>query len=130
MQTERQADSLDLCPSLDVSAEQTSCLTTAFFKISTSLCVLTVFCYESMPKLKETYRQIQERNAREIKQRTRERIRALHEEEGFVFVEDLPEPSIVIAEQSYLVPVLLCIIVILVLVCLLLTQQICLAKKN
>jgi hypothetical protein len=83
-----------------------------------------------MPKLKETYRQIQERSAREIKQRTRERIRALHEEEGLVVVEDFPYSPIVSAEQSYLFPVLLCIIVILVLVCLLLTQQICLAKKS
>ena len=83
-----------------------------------------------MPKLKETYRQIQERSAREIKQRTRDRIRALHEEEGLVVVEDFPHPPIVSAEQSYLVSVLLCIIVILVLVCLLLTQQIWLAKRN
>ena len=83
-----------------------------------------------MPKLKETYRQIQERSAREIKQRTRDRIRALHEEEGLVVVEDFPHSPIVSAEQSYLVSVLLCIIVILVLVCLLLTQQIWLAKRN
>ena len=83
-----------------------------------------------MPKLKETYRQIQERSAREIKQRTRDRIRALHEEEGLVVVEDFPYPPIVSAKQSYLVSVLLCIIVILVLVCLLLTQQIWLAKRN
>jgi len=83
-----------------------------------------------MPKLKETYRQIQERSAREIRQRTRERIRALHEEEGLVVVEDFPYSPIVSAEPSYLVSVLLCIIVILVLVCLLLTQQIWLAKRN
>ncbi len=83
-----------------------------------------------MPKLKETYRQIQDRSAREIKQRTRERIRALHEEEGLVFVEDLPNPPIVSAEQTYLVPVLLCIVVILALVCLLLTQQICSTERN
>ena len=42
MQTGRQADSLDLCPSLDVSAEQTSCLTTAFYKIPASFSILTV----------------------------------------------------------------------------------------
>ncbi len=83
-----------------------------------------------MPKLKETYRQIQQRNAREIKQRTHERIRALHEDERLIVVEDLPIPPIVSAEQSYLVHVLLFIIVILVLVCLLLAQQICLAKRN
>ena len=83
-----------------------------------------------MPKLKETYLQIQERNAREIKQRTRDRIRALQGEEELVFVEDLPDPPLVIAEQSYIVHNLVCIVVLLVLVCLLLGQQIYLAKRN
>ena len=83
-----------------------------------------------MPKLRETYQQIQERNAREIKQRTRERIRALHEEEELVVVEDLPDPTIVSAKQSYLVHFLVSVICILVLVCLLLMQQIYLTKRN
>ncbi len=84
-----------------------------------------------MPKLKETYLQIQERNAREeIKQRTRDRVRALQGEEELVVVEDLPDLPPVIAEQSYIVHILVCIIVLLVLVCLLLGQQIYLAKRN
>ena len=41
-----------------------------------------------MPKLRETYKQIQERNAREIKQRTRDRLRSLQGERDLVFVED------------------------------------------
>ena len=47
-----------------------------------------------MPKLKETYKQIQERNAREIKQRTRDKVRALLGEEELVVVEDLPDPPL------------------------------------
>ena len=43
-------------------------------------------CYVRMPKLRETYLQIQERNAREIRQRTRERVRALHRDEERVIV--------------------------------------------
>ena len=77
-----------------------------------------------MPKLRETYLQIQERNAREIRQRTRDRIKALQRVEGLVLIEDLPDTPAAIAEQSYIVPILVCIIVLLVLVCLLLAQQI------
>jgi hypothetical protein len=83
-----------------------------------------------MPKLKETYRQIQERTAREIKQRTRERIRALHEEQELVVIEDLLDTPVVVAMQSYLVHILACIIVILVLVILLLCQSIYLDKRK
>ncbi len=83
-----------------------------------------------MPKLKETYKQIQERNAREIRQRTRDRVSALQEEVELVFVEDLSDPPIVIAEQSHTISILVCIIVLLVLACLLLIQQIYLAKRN
>ena len=82
-----------------------------------------------MPKLRETYLQIQERNAREIRQRTRDRVRALQGVEELVVIEDLPDTSVVIAEQSYIVPILVCIVVILVLVCLLLAQQIYLSKR-
>jgi hypothetical protein len=56
-----------------------------------------------MPKLRETYQQIQERNAREIKQRTRDRIRALQGDQELVVVQDFPETPVVIAKQSYLV---------------------------
>jgi hypothetical protein len=86
--------------------------------------------YGSMPKLKETYRQIQERNYREIRQRTRDRIRALHEEQGLVVVEDFPDTSTVAAKQSYFVHFLVCVIIILVLVILLLCQSIYLAKRS
>jgi hypothetical protein len=76
-----------------------------------------------MPKLRETYLQIQERNAREIRQRTREKVRALQREQELVFVEDLPVVPIVVAQQSsYLIPFLVCLIIILVLVNLLLWQ--------
>ena len=130
MQTGRQADSLDLGPSLDVSAEQTSCLTTAFYKIPASFSILTViFEHKSMPKLRETYLQIKERNAREIRQRTQDRVRALQGVEELVVIEDLPETPVVIAEQSYIVSILVCIVIILVLVCLLLAQQIYLSKR-
>ncbi len=91
---------------------------------------LSVDCYESMPKLRETYRQIQERSAREIRERTRNRIRALHGEQEFVFVEGLPETPVVIAKQSFLVQTLSCIIVILVLVIFLLCQSIYLTKRG
>ena len=77
-----------------------------------------------MPKLRETYLQIQERNVREIRQRTRDQIRALQRVEELVVIEDLPETPVVIAEQSYTVPILICIIFILVLVCLWLAQHI------
>ena len=77
-----------------------------------------------MPKLRETYLQIQERNTREIRQRTRDRIKALQRVEGLVLIEDLPDTPVAIAEQSYIVPILVCIIIILVLLCLLLVQQI------
>ena len=77
-----------------------------------------------MPKLRETYLQIQERNVREIRQRTRDRIRALQRVEELVVIEDLLETPVVIAEQSYTVPILVCIIFILVLVCLWLAQYI------
>ena len=77
-----------------------------------------------MPKLRETYQQIQERNAREIRQRTRDRIRALQRVEELVVIEDLLETPVVIAEQTYTVPILICIIFILVLVCLWLAQHI------
>ena len=55
-----------------------------------------------MPKLRETYQQIKERNAREIKKRTDNRIRALQGEEELVVVQDFPETPIVIANQSYI----------------------------
>ena len=91
---------------------------------------MSVFsCYVRMPKLRETYLQIQERNAREIRQRTRERVRALHRDQGRVIVEDLPELPIVIAQQSYLVHFLVCIICILALVVLMLWQSIYLSKQ-
>jgi hypothetical protein len=91
-----------------------------------------------MPKLKETYKQIQERNAREIKQRTRDKLKALQEERELVFVEDSPSDFVedlldsppVDKEQSYIVQILACIIVLLVLVCLLLCQHIYLAKRK
>ncbi len=83
-----------------------------------------------IPKLRETYLQIQARNAREIRQRrTRERVRALHRGEERVIVEDLPDIPIVIAKQSYLVPFLVCVICILVLVVLLLWQSTNLSKQ-
>jgi hypothetical protein len=82
-----------------------------------------------MPKLRKTYLQIQERNTREIRQRTRDRIRTLQGAEELVVVEDLPDTPVVIAEQSYIVPTLVCIVVILVLVCLLLAQQIYFSKR-
>ena len=75
-----------------------------------------------MPKLKETYLQIRERNAREIRQRTREKVRALQREQELVVIEDLPVVPIVVAQQSYLIPFLVCLIIILVLVNLLLWQ--------
>ena len=75
-----------------------------------------------MPKLKETYLQIRERNAREIRQRTREKVRALHQDQELVVVEDLPVVPIVVAQQSHLVPFLVCLIIILILVNLLLWQ--------
>jgi hypothetical protein len=77
-----------------------------------------------MPKLRETYLQIQERNAREIRQRTSDRIRALQQVRESVVGEDLSETSITTAEQSYTVPILVYIIFVLVLVCLWLTQHI------
>jgi hypothetical protein len=83
-----------------------------------------------MPKLKETYQQIQERNAREIRQRTRNRVSALQGEEELVVIEDLPDAPIVVAEQSHVISILSCIIVLLALACLLLSQQIYLAKRN
>ena len=91
-----------------------------------------------MPKLGETYKQIQERNAREIKQRTRDKLKALQEEEDLVFiegsptyfVEDLVDSPPVVKEQSYIVQILASIIVLLVLVCLLLCQYIYLAKRK
>ena len=86
-------------------------------------------CYVRMPKLRETYLQIQERNAREIRQRTRERIRALQRDQELVIVKDLPDIPIVIAKQSYLVPFLVCVICILVLVVLLLWQSTYLSKQ-
>ena len=82
-----------------------------------------------MPKLRETYKQIQERNAREIRQRTQDRIRALQGEERLVFIEDLPVAPVVVAEQSYIIPILVCIVVLLALVCLLLAQQVYLSKQ-
>ncbi len=77
-----------------------------------------------MPKLRETYLQIQERNAREIRQRTRDRIRALQRVTELVVGEDLPEAPFATAEHSYIVPILVCVIFILILVCLWLTQHI------
>ena len=82
-----------------------------------------------MPKLRETYQQIQERNAREIRQRTRDRVRALHGGEELVIVEDLPNTPVVGAEHSYIVPILVCIVVLLALVCLLLAQLVYLSKQ-
>ena len=86
-------------------------------------------CYVRMPKLRETYLQIQERNAREIRQRTRERVRALQRDQEQVIVEDLPVIPIVIAQQSYLVHFLVCIICILILVVLLLWQSTFLSRQ-
>ena len=91
-----------------------------------------------MPKLRETYKQIQERNAREIKQRTRDKLKALQEEGDLVFVEgspsdfaeDLVDSPPVVKEQSNIVQILASIIVLLVLVCLLLCQYIYLAKRK
>ena len=91
-----------------------------------------------MPKLRETYKQIQERNAREIKQRTHDKLKALQEEGDLVFVEgppidfveDLVDSPPVVKEQSYIVQTLASIIVLLVLVCLLLCQYIYLAKRK
>ena len=83
-----------------------------------------------MPKLRETYQQIQERNAREIRQRTRDRVRALLGEEELVVVEDQPDAPVVAAEKSYIVCYLVCTVVLLVLVCLLLCQYIYLAKRK
>ena len=123
MQTGHQADSLDLCPSLDVPAKQNklshNCL---FQELCESLCFDCLLCGERMPKLKETYLQIRERNAREIRQRTREKVRALHQDQELVVVEDLPVVPIVVAQQSHLVPFLVCLIIILILVNLLLWQ--------
>jgi hypothetical protein len=81
-----------------------------------------------MPKLRETYQQIQERNAREIRQRTRDRVRALLGEEELVIVEDQPDVPIVVAKESYIVCYLVCIVVLLVIVCLSLSYQLYLAK--
>ena len=83
-----------------------------------------------MPKLRETYQQIQERNAREIRQRTRDRVRALLGEEELVIVEDQPDTTVVVAEKSYIVCYLVCIVVLLALVCLSLSHQLYLAKRN
>ena len=83
-----------------------------------------------MPKLRETYQQIQERNAREIRQRTRERVRALLGEEELVIVEYQPDVPIVVAKESYIVCYLVCIVVLLALVCLSLSHQLYLAKRN
>ncbi len=82
-----------------------------------------------MPKLKETYLQIRERNAREIRQRTREKVRALLRDQELVFVEDQPVAPIVVAQQSYLIPFLGCVITILVLVNLLLWQSTYLSRQ-
>ena len=130
MQTGHQADSLDLCPSLDVPAKQNklshNCL---FQELCESLCFDCLLCWERMPKLKETYLQIRERNAREIRQRTREKVRALQGDQELVVVEDLPAVPIVVAQQSYLVPFLVCLIIILVLVNLLLWQFTLLSRQ-
>ena len=83
-----------------------------------------------MPKLRETYQQIQERNAREIRQRTRDRVRALLGEEELVVVEDQPDAPVVVAEKSHIVCYLVCIVVFLILVVLSLTHQLYLAKKK
>jgi hypothetical protein len=83
-----------------------------------------------MPKLRETYQQIQERNAREIRQRTRDRVRALLGEEELVIVEDQPDVPIVVAKESYIVCYLVCIVVLLVIVCLSLSYQLYLAKER
>ena len=83
-----------------------------------------------MPKLRETYQQIQERNAREIRQRTRDRVRALLGEERPVIVEDQPDAPIVVAKRSYIVCYLVCIVVLLVIVCLSLSYQLYLAKER
>ena len=91
-----------------------------------------------MPKLRETYKQIQERNAREIKQRTRDKLKALQEGGDLVFVEgspidfaeDLVDSPPVVKVQSNIVQILASIIVLLVLVCLLLCQYIYLAKRK
>jgi hypothetical protein len=88
--------------------------------------------------LRETYKQIQERNAREINQRTRDKLKALQEERELVFVEDsssdfvedLLDSPPVVKEQSYIVQTLASIIVLLVLVRLLLCQHIYLTKRE
>ena len=83
-----------------------------------------------MPKLRETYQQIQERNAREIRQRTRDRVRALLGEEELVVVEDQPDAPVVAAEKSYIVCYLVCTVVFLILVVLSLSYQLYLAKEK
>ena len=83
-----------------------------------------------MPKLRETYQQIKERNAREIRQRTRDRVRALLGEEELVVVEDQPDVPIVVAKESYIVCYLVCIVVLLVIVCLSLSYQLYLTKER
>ena len=109
---------------------KTSCLTTAFFQeLCESLCFDCLLCCERMPKLKETYLQIRERNAREIRQRTREKVRALQRDQELVVVEDLPAVPIVVAQQSYLIPILVCLIIILILVNLLLWQFTLLSRQ-
>ena len=83
-----------------------------------------------MPKLRETYQQIQERNAREIRQRTRDRVRALLGEEELVVVEDQPETLVVVAKKSYIVCYLVCTVVFLILVVLSLSYQLYLTKEK
>ena len=131
MQTGHQADSLDLCPSLDVPAKQNKLSHNCLFQdLYESLCFLSVsFVVERMPKLKETYLQIRERNAREIRQRTREKVRALQRDQELVVIEDLPVVPIVVAQQSYLIPFLVCLFIILVLVNLLLWQLTYLSRQ-
>jgi hypothetical protein len=131
MQTGHQADSLDLCPSLDVPAKQNKLSHNCLFQdLYESLCFLSVsFVVERMPKLKETYLQIRERNAREIRQRTREKVRALQRDQELVVIEDLPVVPIVVAQQSYLIPILVCLIIILILVNLLLWQFTLLSRQ-
>ncbi len=83
-----------------------------------------------MPKLKETYQQIQERNAREIKQRTDRRIKAIlkQEEEPEFVVDELPEHSVAKADSTIVLN-LVCLIILLFVIILLLVQQLFFAER-
>ena len=90
-------------------------------------------------RAKETLLQVKERTAREIRNRTETRVRALlhkdsesenssSDEEDLIFVD--PPSSSVAKKGSLLVAWLASIIVILLLIILLLTQHIYLTRRN